>query len=60
MLEKNVNIVLVAIAATTVFSASGVESSMSGTDILAGRSPGGLDSRPNHIPRDAELFLSET
>ncbi len=38
MLEKNVNIVLVAIAATTVFSASGVESSMSGADILAGRS----------------------
>ena len=38
MLEKNVNIVLVAIAVTTVFSASGVESSMSGMDILAGRS----------------------
>lgn len=38
MLEKNVNIVLVAIAATTVFSASGVESSLSGADILAGRS----------------------
>ena len=35
---EHVNIVLVAIAATTVFSASGVESSMSGTDILAGRS----------------------
>ena len=34
MLEK----VLVAIAATTVFSASGVESSLSGADILAGRS----------------------
>jgi hypothetical protein len=36
-MRKNVNIVFVAIAATTVFSASGVESSMSGTDILAGR-----------------------
>ena len=35
---ENVNIVLVTIAATTVFSVSGVESSMSGTDILAGRS----------------------
>ena len=37
-MRKNVNIVLVAIAATTVFSASGVESSLSGVDILAGRS----------------------
>ena len=37
-MRKNVNIVLVAIAATTVFSASGVESSLSGADILAGRS----------------------
>ena len=37
-MRKNVNIVLVAIAATTVFSVSGVESSMSGMDILAGRS----------------------
>ena len=38
MLEKNVNIVLVAIAATTVFSASGGESFLSSVDILAGRS----------------------
>ena len=53
---EHVNIVLVAIAAATVFSASGVESSMSKVDILAGRSLSDFVCR-NALPETvAETF----
>ena len=55
-MRKNVNIALDAIAATTVFSASGVESSMSKVDILAGRSLSDFVCR-NALPETvAETF----
>ena len=58
-MRKNVNIALVAIAATTVFSASGVESSMSKVDILAGRSLSDFVCR-NALPETVAETVSLT